>query len=66
MSARLTDKEQQVATLLAEGVTVPAIAERLFMSPHTVRFHIRIISAKIPGEGKPLVRILRWYYGRAA
>ena len=37
----LTTREREVCTLLATGLTGEEIAERLFLSPETVRTHIR-------------------------
>ena len=37
----LTDAELQVARRLAAGYTNRGIAERLFVSPHTVNTHLR-------------------------
>ncbi|GAB2867684.1 LuxR C-terminal-related transcriptional regulator [Nocardioides pacificus] len=42
----LSPREQQVATLIAQGLTNRAIAERLFLSEHTVRIHVsRVLAA---------------------
>lgn len=43
----LTRRELQVLNLLAEGLTQPAIAERLVISPATVGTHIQRILAKL-------------------
>lgn len=37
----LTESELRVARLVAEGMTNRAVAERLFLSPHTIDSHIR-------------------------
>jgi DNA-binding NarL/FixJ family response regulator len=39
-AARLTDRESDVLLLLGEGTSVSRIAEKLELSPHTVRVHI--------------------------
>ncbi len=39
-AARLTDRESDVLLLLGEGSSVSRIAEKLQLSPHTVRVHI--------------------------
>jgi DNA-binding CsgD family transcriptional regulator len=36
-----------VASLAAEGLTNQAIADRLFLSPHTVNTHLRHIFGKL-------------------
>lgn len=45
--ASLTDREQDVLDLLAEGLSNQRIAERLGISPHTVKFHIASIYDKL-------------------
>lgn len=61
-----TEREREIARRLAEGEDVADIASALFLSPHTVKFHIRVLSMKIPGKGRPLVRIVRWHCEREA
>jgi transcriptional regulator of acetoin/glycerol metabolism/DNA-binding CsgD family transcriptional regulator len=43
----LTDSERSVANLVAEGLTNRQIAERVFISRHTVDFHLRSIFRKV-------------------
>ena len=43
----LTDTERVVANLVAEGLTNRQIAERVFISRHTVDFHLRSIFRKV-------------------
>jgi sigma-54 dependent transcriptional regulator, acetoin dehydrogenase operon transcriptional activator AcoR len=43
----LTDTERSVANLVAEGLTNRQIAERVFISRHTVDFHLRSIFRKV-------------------
>jgi transcriptional regulator of acetoin/glycerol metabolism/DNA-binding CsgD family transcriptional regulator len=45
--ASLTDAERSVASLVAEGLTNRQIAERVFISRHTVDFHLRSIFRKV-------------------
>ena len=45
--AALTDTEQAVATLLAEGLSNPDIADRMFISRRTVQFHVSNILGKL-------------------
>jgi DNA-binding NarL/FixJ family response regulator len=42
----LTQREAQILTLIAQGLTNPEIAARLFLSNHTVKTHINRIFAK--------------------
>jgi DNA-binding CsgD family transcriptional regulator len=45
--AALTDTERTVAALLAEGLSNPEIAGRMFISRRTVQFHVSNILAKL-------------------
>jgi DNA-binding NarL/FixJ family response regulator len=44
---RLTPREREVLSLMAEGLTDRGIAERLYLTPNTVETHIRHIIAKL-------------------
>jgi DNA-binding NarL/FixJ family response regulator len=50
--AELTDREREVLSLVAEGLSNAAIAERLVVSVHTVRNHIASMSAKLGAHSK--------------
>lgn len=43
----LTDTERNVATLVAQGLTNPQVAAQMFISPHTVKFHLRQVFRKL-------------------
>ncbi len=43
----LSEREQEIITLIAEGLTNTAIAEQLFLSPHTVNTHRKNIMQKL-------------------
>ena len=45
--AGLTDIEQATARLVAEGLTNQQIADQLFISTHTVAFHLRQMFRKL-------------------
>lgn len=48
----LTEREQQVLSLLALGLPNKAIALRLGISDHTVKFHVGSILAKLDAAGR--------------
>jgi DNA-binding NarL/FixJ family response regulator len=48
----LTEREREVLTLIAQGYTNPAIAERLVLSPKTVRNHVSTIFSKLQVAGR--------------
>lgn len=43
----LTDTERNVAALAARGLTNRQVAARMFVSPHTVKFHLRQVFRKL-------------------
>ena len=43
----LSPRERQTLNLLADGLTGQAIAERLFLSPETIRTHVRNATTKL-------------------
>jgi DNA-binding NarL/FixJ family response regulator len=47
LTDRLSDRETEVLRCLTEGLSYKAIADRLFLSVHTVRFHLHNIYAKL-------------------
>ncbi|HWJ12034.1 MAG TPA: helix-turn-helix transcriptional regulator, partial [Nocardioides sp.] len=46
-AASLTEREREIAELLAERRTNPEIAAQLFLSPRTVETHVRNIFRKL-------------------
>lgn len=51
-SAELTPREHEVLGLLAHGLGTREIAERLYLSHHTVRNHVRNVLAKLGAHSK--------------
>ena len=45
--AELSKREREVLALLVDGDRVPGIAEKLFISPHTVRNHLKSMFRKL-------------------
>lgn len=43
----LTDTERSVAALVARGLTNPQVAAQMFVSPHTVKFHLKQVFRKL-------------------
>ena len=50
--AQLTQREQEIAKLFAQGLTHKAIAEQLFISPKTARNHLTHIYRKLGVSNK--------------
>ncbi len=48
----LTPREQEVLQLLAEGLTNKAIAQRLTISDHTVKFHVNALMGKLNAQSR--------------
>ena len=67
--AFLTPREQEVARLTARGYTNHQIAEALFISPETVKTHVRRVLEKFTLHSKADLRLLlldlgiRWWEG---
>lgn len=50
--ADLTPRESEVLLLLAEGLTNKAIAQRLSISDHTIKFHVNAILSKLNAQSR--------------
>ena len=48
----LTPREHEVLQLLAQGASNKAIARRLDITPHTAKFHVASIVAKLGATGR--------------
>ncbi|WP_067531472.1 response regulator transcription factor [Nocardia crassostreae] len=61
--AELTDREREVMTLVAEGLTNAEIAERLFMSPATARTHVSRILLKLNARDRTQLVVMAYESG---
>lgn len=52
---KLTRKQAHVARLLAHGLRNDEIAQRLFVSPHTVRHHVEQIRLRVGGHTRAAI-----------
>lgn len=53
----LSDREKDVLNLLVEGLSNPEIAKRLYISPHTVRGHMRSLMKKLTANDRVQVAV---------
>jgi len=59
----LTDREREVMTLVAEGLTNAEIAERLFLSPATARTHVSRILLKLNARDRTQLVVMAYESG---
>lgn len=59
----LTDREREVMTLVAEGLTNAEIGERLFMSPATARTHVSHILLKLGARDRTQLVVMAYEVG---
>jgi DNA-binding NarL/FixJ family response regulator len=50
----LSEREKEILALVADGLTNPQVAERLYLSPRTVGQHLRSIYRKLMCHRGPL------------
>ncbi|ONH24364.1 LuxR C-terminal-related transcriptional regulator [Pseudofrankia asymbiotica] len=62
---RLTVREQEITRAIARGLSNPEIAAELFLSPHTVRDHLKTIFAKVGvgSRGELIAKLFAEHYG---
>ena len=53
VSSRLTEREREVARLIAAGYRVRQVGERLYLSQNTVRNHLKNIFSKLGVSSQP-------------
>jgi DNA-binding CsgD family transcriptional regulator len=60
----LTDREQQITSLIARGASTREIAAALHLSPHTVRDHIKVPFAKtsVNSRGELVAKLYADFY----
>ncbi|MGW0041663.1 response regulator [Rhodococcus sp. NPDC003348] len=61
--AKLTDREREVMTLVAEGLSNAEIAERLVLSPATARTHVGRILLKLGARDRTQLVVLAYESG---
>ena len=61
----LTPREQEITRSVARGLSNPEIAAELFLSPHTVRDHLKAIFAKVGvgSRGELVAKLFADHYG---
>ncbi|MCH0566884.1 LuxR family transcriptional regulator [Streptomyces sp. MUM 2J] len=57
---RLTETERKVAELVADGLTNRQVAKAMYVSPHTIAFHLRQIYRKLRIHSR--VELTRWIH----
>ena len=60
---QLTDREFDILQLLAEGLDNASIAQRLYLSPKTVRNHVSNVFSKIEAPDRPGAIVLAHRHG---
>ena len=58
----LTPREREVAERVAEGRSHKSVARELGVSPTTVRNHVANAAQKLPGDGRPSLKLARFAY----
>jgi two-component system, NarL family, response regulator LiaR len=65
IAADLSEREQEVLRLLAQGLSNAAIAERLCLAEGTVRNYVSSILSKLDVEDRTAAAAIAWRYGLA-
>ncbi|MEU5868825.1 MULTISPECIES: response regulator transcription factor [unclassified Nonomuraea] len=61
----LTEREDEIVVLVAQGRTNAEIAAELFLSPGTVKNHIAAVQRKIGARNRVMIAAWAWATGRA-
>ena len=61
----LTDREREIVGLVAEGLSNDDIAERLFLSPATVRTHVSRAMMKLDARDRAQLVVFAYQSGLA-
>jgi DNA-binding NarL/FixJ family response regulator len=60
---QLTDREREVLVLVARGLGNDEIAQRLFISPHTVKTHVKRVMGKFDAHDRAQLVIVAYEHG---
>jgi DNA-binding NarL/FixJ family response regulator len=63
--ARLTNREREIVALVGEGLKNAEIAERLFISPKTVRHHLSSVFTKLDVPDRLKLIVYAYQHGLA-
>lgn len=58
----LNEREREVLSLLAQGFSNQEIAERLFLSVATVKYHVRVLLSKLGASSRAEAVALAWQH----
>jgi DNA-binding CsgD family transcriptional regulator len=60
----LSDREQRIIRLIARGASTTDISEAMFLSPHTVRSHLKAVFQKVsvPSRGELVAKLFAEHY----
>jgi NarL family two-component system response regulator LiaR len=59
----LSEREREVLALLAQGLSNKEIAEQLFLSVATVKYHVRLLLSKLGASSRAEAVALAWQHG---
>ena len=58
----LNEREREVLGLLVQGLSNKEIAERLFVSVATVKYHVRVLFSKLGANSRAEAVALAWQH----